>query len=186
MQAPNILLMDEPANDLDVQTLTILEDYLRQFRGAVITVSHDRYFLDKVVDTIFEFRDDGTIKKYLGSFSDYAEQSTADSAGDKQPASKAVPETKSLPVIKNTGNKKLKFSFREQREYDTIESDIAGLEEHIRGLETMMQNESSDYVKLQEIIARKETAEKELGEKMDRWVYLNDLAEQIEAAKNDK
>jgi len=173
MEAPNFLLLDEPTNDLDIQTLTILEEYLENFNGAVITVSHDRYFLDKVVDTIFDFQDDGTITKYLGSYSEYLEQNEADAG--RQAASEAK-TTKDKSWNKN---RKLKFTYNEQREYEKIDSDIADLETQLYDVSIDMHKESSNYIKLQELMEKKESLEKALDEKMSRWVYLNDLAEKI-------
>ena len=171
MQAPNVLLLDEPTNDLDIQTLTILEDYLESFRGAVIAVSHDRYFLDKVTDTIFDFREDGEIKKYLGSYSDYLDQT------DEEPSQKKAPERAEKP--KTSTDKKLKFTFKEQREYENIDTEISTLEDEIASLDKQMDTFSSDYLKLQELATRKETLSKALEEKMERWIYLNELAEKI-------
>ena len=173
MEAPNFLLLDEPTNDLDIQTLTILEEYLENFNGAVITVSHDRYFLDKVVDTIFDFHDDGTITKYLGSYSEYLEQNEAE-AGQQ-----AASEVKTTQDKSWNKNRKLKFTYNEQREYEKIDSDIADLETQLYDVSIDMHKESSNYIKLQELMEKKESLEKVLDEKMSRWVYLNDLAEKI-------
>jgi len=173
MEAPNFLLLDEPTNDLDIQTLTILEEYLENFNGAVITVSHDRYFLDKVVDTIFDFQDDGTITKYLGSYSEYLEQNVAD-AGQQ-----AASEAKTTQNKSWNRNRKLKFTYNEQREYEKIDSDIADLETQLYDVSIDMHKESSNYIKLQELMEKKESLEQALDEKMSRWVYLNDLAEKI-------
>ncbi|MEI8199317.1 MAG: ABC-F family ATP-binding cassette domain-containing protein [Eubacteriales bacterium] len=173
MEAPNFLLLDEPTNDLDIQTLTILEEYLENFNGAVITVSHDRYFLDKAVDTIFDFQDDGTITKYLGSYSEYLEQNEAD-AGQQ-----AASEAKTTQDKCWNKNRKLKFTYNEQREYEKIDSDIADLETQLYDVSIDMHKESSNYIKLQELMEKKESLEQALDGKMSRWVYLNDLAEKI-------
>jgi len=176
MQAPNVLLLDEPTNDLDLKTLTILEEYLDGFKGAMIAVSHDRYFLDKVADTIFDFRGDGKIIKYLGSYSEFWAQNTAEQPQKRitEPAQKT-----------RTGmDKKLKFSFKEQREFESIEPEITALEQELDGLNTLIQSASSDYIRLQELMTQKEGLDKELEDKMERWVYLNDLAEKI--AENEK
>lgn len=176
MEAPNILLLDEPTNDLDIQTLTILENYLDNFKGAVIAVSHDRYFLDKVVDTIFEFQGEGKIRKCLGAYSDYLAGITA-----VLPAKK-VNEVKPAPVRKEKPSKKLKFTFNEQREFETIDAEIAELEERLSGLCVLINTEASDYVKLQENIVKKEVLEKTLEDKMERWIYLQELAEKFEVS----
>ncbi|MDF2676500.1 MAG: multidrug transporter ATP-binding protein [Bacillota bacterium] len=177
MKAPNILLFDEPTNDLDIETLTILEDYLNTFNGAVITVSHDRYFLDKVVDTILELVGDGTVNHYNGGYSDYLQ---IKNANEKQFNS----EKQNLNNDKeNKDNrikqKKLKFSFKEQQEYNSIDEDIAELEENIVKLNKELEKNSTDYVKLQDLMEEKSKIEKQLEEKMERWIYLNDLADQI-------
>jgi len=173
MEAPNFLLLDEPTNDLDIQTLTILEEYLENFNGAVITVSHDRYFLDKVVDTIFDFQDDGIITKYLGSYSEYLEQNEAD-AGQL-----AASEAKTTQDKRWNKIKKLKFTYNEQREYEKIDSDIADLETQLYDVSIDMHKESSNYIMLQVLMEKKESLEQALDDKMSRWVYLNDLAEKI-------
>ena len=172
MEAPNILLLDEPTNDLDIATLTILEDYLENFNGAVIAVSHDRYFLDRMATEIFEFKD-GYCNRYNGNYSDYAQQAKPTVSNDKP---KQNSEKKERTY---TGKRKLKFSFKEQREYDTIDDDIADLEQAIADTEKEIAANSADYIKLQELSDKKELLEQELAEKMDRWVYLNDLAERI-------
>ena len=201
MEAPNVILLDEPTNDLDIQTLTILEDYLDTFPGIVITVSHDRYFLDRVVNRIFAFEGQGRVTQYEGGFTDY--QRTA-KEGDSQAGNRAdTGETLTAGDAANTpeaqdGNqavkrnnwkegqnvtRKLKLSFKEQRDWETIEEDIAGLEAAVEELEKEIIRSSSNYTRLNELMAEKEAKEKELEEKMERWMYLNELMEQIEAQK---
>lgn len=174
MGAPNILILDEPTNDLDIVTLTILEDYLQGFAGAVLAISHDRYFLDKMAEEIWELQGEGEIIRYNGNYSDFAEKKREDAelaASLQKPA-----ERKERSY---TGKKKLKFSFNEQREYDTIDQVIAELETRIDETGEEIAACASDYVRLQELTAQKEALEAELAEKMERWVYLNDLAERI-------
>ena len=172
MEAPNILLLDEPTNDLDIATLTILEDYLENFNGAVIAVSHDRYFLDRMATEIFEFKD-GMCNRYNGNYTDYAQQALKTTSAEK-PKQKGEKKERTY-----TGKTRLKFSFKEQREYDTIDDVIAELEQKIADTEKEITANSADYVKLQELSDKKEELENTLAEKMDRWVYLNDLAERI-------
>lgn len=186
MTAPNVLILDEPTNDLDIATLTILEDYLDFFEGIVIVVSHDRYFLDRVVDRIFAFEADGVITQYEGDYTTYMEKAIANgtfmkgkmtlSESSKEEKSKAVD---SKVTWKGNREKKLKFTYQEQKEYETIDEDIAKLEERIEALEKEMATVASQYTKLQELSTEKEALEQQLEEKMDRWVYLNDLAEKI-------
>lgn len=174
MGAPNILILDEPTNDLDIVTLTILEDYLQGFAGAVLAISHDRYFLDKMAEEIWELQGEGEIIRYNGNYSDFAEKKREDAelaASLQKPA-----ERKERSY---TGKKKLKFSFNEQREYDTIDQVIAELETRIDETGGEIAACASDYVRLQELTTQKEALEAELAEKMERWVYLNDLAERI-------
>ena len=174
MQAPNVLLFDEPTNDLDIQTLTILEDYLQNFSGAVIAVSHDRYFLDKIAEHIFSFEQCGTIRDIIGGYSDYLEQKEQNQ--QKEPK-KDADKPKPSPRVQS---RKLKFSFKEQREYEEIDSVIAGLEKHISQVNEQIEKESSNYVRLTELTKEKKALEAELNEKTDRWVYLNELADRIE------
>ena len=175
MTAPNILLLDEPTNDLDIVTLTILEDYLESFAGAVIAVSHDRYFLDKMSSEIFEFKD-GQCIRYNGNYSDYAAKAlSADNDTSDAPKKKAVKKERTY-----TGKTKAKFSFKEQREYENIDGDIASLEQQIADTDREISANTSDYVKLQELSELKTQLENQLDEKMERWVYLNELAEKIE------
>lgn len=184
MEAPNVLFLDEPTNDLDIETLTILEDYLDNFAGIVITVSHDRYFLDRVVRRIFAFEENGHIAQYEGGYSDYLQKagdkiSTMSTISDKKENSRN-PDSLSKDSWKKNAPKKLKFSYKEQREYETIEEDIQNLEEKILSLEKEMEESASNYSRLTELNQEKETAEMALLEKMERWEYLENLAAQIE------
>lgn len=176
--APNVLIFDEANNDIDIPTMTILEDYLNSFQGIVITVSHDRYFLDNVVDRIFEFDGNGHLQQYEGGYTDYIE------AKQKREVPKEEVKAK-----KSTGKNdwkqnrptKLKFSYMEQKEFETIDEDIAKLEEKLEKLDADMMANATNSAKLSELTLEKEVAEKQLEEKMERWVYLNDLAERIAA-----
>ncbi len=184
MEAPNVLFLDEPTNDLDIETLTILEDYLDHFAGIVVTVSHDRYFLDRVVRRIFAFEENGTITQYEGGYSDYLRKSgdklsEMSTISDKKESSRN-PDSISKDTWKKNAPKKLKFSYKEQRDYETIEEDIQKLEEKITSLEKEMEESASNYSRLTELNEEKENAEMALLEKMERWEYLEDLAAQIE------
>ena len=195
--APNVLLLDEITNDIDIPTLTILEDYLDSFAGIVIAVSHDRYFLDNLADRIFEFDREGNLTQYEGGYTDYLEakkrresmnidesvEIKASSVG-KNMIEEPQEEKSSVKTWKQNRSSKLKFSYKEQREYETIDDDIAGLEEKIEKLDNDIMANATNSGKLNELTKEKETAEALLEEKMDRWVYLNDLAEQIEAQNN--
>lgn len=219
MQAPNVLIFDEPTNDLDIQTLSILEDYLDAFDGIVIAVSHDRYFLDRIVNRIFAFEGNGHIQQYEGGYVDYLKAralrypdkytedgglkqsvlskkgSTGGQTGKSGQSTKEIDGTtagmQQGEVTGESGNKKkpnfapqkLKFSYKEQREYETIDDDIAKLEEKLETLEKQIAANATNSVKLRELMAEQEETQNQLDEKMDRWVYLNDLAEQIEAQK---
>lgn len=187
MDAPNILILDEPTNDLDIRTLEILEGYLDTFPGIVITVSHDRYFLDRVVNRIFAYEGNGKVTQYEGGFTDYKltlEEKGMVPYSNIQTTPKAKTSSTAAEEYKNRERtKKLKFSYAEQKEYDTIDEVIANLEGKIAALEEESAKEASNYTRLNEIMQEKEVLEQQLEEKMDRWVYLNDLAEQIEAQK---
>lgn len=176
MSAPNLLLLDEPTNDLDIETLTILEEYLEFFSGPVLAVSHDRYFLDKVATTILEVNGDGEIVRYPGNYSDYSEN-------QKQTQQPAAKKEMSTPKEMPKKPQKLKFSFKEQREYETIDDDIAALESKIAQCEAEITQAASDYVRLQTLMEQKSTLEADLDAKTERWIYLNDLAEKIDAQK---
>lgn len=182
--APNVLIFDEADNDIDIPTMTILEDYLNSFDGIVITVSHDRYFLDNVADRIFEFDGGGRLTQYEGGYTDYIEAKRR-----KEEPVKSVGETKKASAKsdwKQNRPVKLKFTYAEQKEYDTIDDDIAALEERLEKLDKDMMANAVNSAKLSEITVEKEETEKALEEKMERWVYLNDLAEKIEEQKNEK
>ena len=177
MAAPNILLLDEPTNDLDVTTLAILEEYLETFPGAVLAVSHDRYFLDKMAAQIFEVGEGGAVRRYSGNYSDYLAKRREETPAPKE-------ERKKPAAGKPARQKKLKFTFKEQREYDTIEADIAALEARIAQREGEMLACGSDYGKLQDLTKDQQADQAALEEKMDRWLYLTDLAEKIAAQEN--
>ena len=185
----NVLLLDEASNNLDIPTMTILEDYLNSFVGIVVAVSHDRYFLDNVADRILEFDGQGHIRQYEGGYTDYLEahekrfgtapdmsltNKTKADSGEKKNNSKDWKQNR--PV-------KLKFTFSEQKEFDTIDDDIAALEAKIEQIDADMMKFATDSGKLNDLMKEKDANESALEEKMDRWVYLNDLAERIEAQK---
>ena len=178
--APNVLLLDEPTNDLDIQTLSILEDYLETFPGAVIAVSHDRYFLDKMARRIFLVEGDGGVREYVGSYTDFQ---TARQAEERQARLSAAPAAPAEPKKgeRPRGPGKLKFSYKEQREHETIEGEIAALEEQLAEVQAQQAAQATDYVALQALQARQGELEAALEEKMERWVYLSDLAERIAA-----
>ena len=189
MEAPNVLLLDEPSNDLDIPTLTILEDYLDSFAGIVIAVSHDRYFLDNIVDRIFAFEGDGHLTQYEGGYTDYTEALARKGVTVSDGSGAAVDVEKKKAAQsdwKQNRPQKLKFTYKEQREFETIDDDIAALEELLEKLDKDMEANATNSMKLREIMEQKEKTQADLDEKMDRWVYLNDLAEKIEAQKNEK
>ncbi len=178
MEAPNILILDEPTNDLDIQTLAILEDYLEKFPGILITVSHDRYFLDKVVERIFGFEGDGVLRQYEGGYSDYLEVKQREGQTETviEKTAKAVSEKSEK--VKTT---KLKFTWQEQKDYETIEDVIAEIEEKITELEKQIERSATDFIKLNQLSKEKEEQEMLLEEKMERYLYLSDLADRIAA-----
>lgn len=195
MQAPNVLILDEPTNDLDIETLTILEDYLDDFNGAVITVSHDRYFLDRVTRKTFAFLGDGVVKEYNGGYSDFEvrreEELAAEKKAAREQAAKAAKEqgrkaeSGADPSAENTGqpqrqkNQRPKFTYKEQREYETIDEDIENLENRLSEIEAEMMKNATDFPKLAALTKEKEETEDALAEKMERWEYLSELAEKI-------
>lgn len=197
--SPNVLILDEVSNDIDIPTITILEDYLSTFDGFVITVSHDRYFLDNVVDRIFEFSGAGKLTQYEGSYTEYMEakrsriQSQTKNTGSKNTGAKnagnsdssaengSKSDSDAKASWKQNRPVKLKFSYKEQKEYETIDEDIEKLEGKIASLEQAILDNATNSFKLMELSKEKEDSEAQLEEKMDRWVYLNDLAERIEA-----
>lgn len=192
MSAPNVLILDEPTNDLDIETLEILEDYLDGFAGIVIVVSHDRYFLDRTVDRIFSFEGGGRLKQYEGGFSDYYEKKQAENGIASDGAVQSVKEAVSGDTTSAKPKKyykerenKLKFTYAEQKEYDTIDDDIASLESKIEELDGEIAGAATQYSRLNELMQEKADVEAQLEHKMDRWVYLNDLAEKIEAQKQN-
>ena len=180
MSAPNILLLDEPTNDLDVETLTILEDYLTEFSGAVVAVSHDRYFLDKIATSILEVRGNGEVRRTMGGYSDWLLLREMD---EKPPVQKENRDTREK---RSDRPQKLKFTFKEQREYETIDQDLDDLEARIADCDVQIGLNASDYVRLQEILEEKAALETQLEEKTERWLYLTDLAERIAAQDANK
>ena len=195
MQSPNVLILYEPTNDIDIATLRVLEDFLDEFAGIVITVSHDRYFLDRTVDRIAAF-ENGNIVVYEGDYTEYQEKSgriEADSIDSVDSGSglhikksnEKKKEGREQWLASKNKEKKLKFSYKEQKEFETIDEDIEKLEEKIAELEEQISKCATDFIKLNELMQEKEKTEAELSDKMERWVYLNDLAEKIEAQKRE-
>lgn len=188
MGAPNVLILDEPTNDLDIATLTILEDYLDHFQGIVIVISHDRYFLDRTVRRIFSFEGEGAVKQYEGGYTDYSLRKLWESQEEngrvEGPKNGNAQPSDSMAGWKENRVKKLKFTFQEQKDYETIENDIAALEEKQEKLEAEILKNSSNSAKLGELYKEKEELEQKLEEKMDRWMYLEDLAAKIARGEN--
>ena len=172
MEAPNVLLLDEPTNDLDVMTLSILEDYLQSFSGPIITVSHDRFFLDKLAETIFEVKGDGRVEQFTGNWTDWSKKRKQEDAPAKAEKPKVVSE--------RPKEKKLKFTYKEEREFSTIEDDIAALEAKIEENQNLQAAAGSDYVKLQELQDQLTELEAQLEHKEERWMYLTELKEKID------
>ncbi len=176
MEAPNVLVLDEPTNDLDIETLAVLEDYLESFPGVVIAVSHDRYFLDKLMNHVFVLAGNGEVRHYTGGYADYRAD-VAEQERIKKQSTASVSNGEKRDG--RNQREKLKFSFKEQREYEQIDQVIAELEEKIEETEQQIRSNSSDYTALQQLTQEKEELEEQLAQKMERWVYLNDLAERI-------
>lgn len=189
MGAPNVLVLDEPTNDLDIATLRVLEDYLDDFAGIVIAVSHDRYFLDRTVRRIFSLEEDGALRQYEGGYTDYVNRRREEnrSGAETCPGNGSRPgnDTAQQPgkSWKTGQKKKLRFTFQEQRDYDSVEGEIAELEDRIGKLDERIPEFARDFVKLSELTAQKEQLEKQLEEKMDRWMYLEELAARIAAGE---
>lgn len=178
MSSPNVLILDEPTNDLDIVTLSVLEKYLETFKGALICVSHDRYFLDKTVDRIFAFEPNGNLKRYEGNFSDYAEKHALE---EKQAVTEVIKPAPSRPEKVQ----KLKMTFAESREFETIDDDIEKCENLINELDEKIASAGSDYVLLQELTEKKDSAKAEYDRLTERWVYLNELDEKIKNQKHN-
>lgn len=181
MSSPNVLILDEPTNDLDIQTLTILEDYLDRFDGIIIIVSHDRYFLDRTVNRIFSFEGEGEIRQFEGGYSDYLIRKELEAVPEeKVSAGKAEKADKDANKDAwKQHEKKIRFTYKEQKEFESIDDDIAELEGEIEKLDQEIAQNVTNSSRLNDLLKEKEQAEQELDEKMDRWVYLNDLNEQI-------
>ena len=183
MEAPNVLILDEPTNDLDIATLRILEDYLDTFPGIVITVSHDRYFLDRIVRRIFAFDGNGNLRQHEGGYTDYENRMREEGAFEEEKSVAKVKDDKPVEKQKQANTTKLKFSFNEAREFETIEEDIAKLEDKLSKKDTEIANNSTNSFKLSELLKEKEDLQAELDAKMERWMYLTELNEKIEAQK---
>lgn len=181
MSSPNVLLLDEPTNDLDIQTLTILEDYLDEFPGAVIVVSHDRYFLDRVVEKVFAFENDGTIRQYVGGYSDYQNTLVLAAEEKKQDAEKEISIVP--PQIEKPKERSRKFTFKEQKEFEEIDAVITGVENEIQIVSNRINHTGSNFTLLQELTELQQQLEKKLADLYNRWTYLNELAEEIENNK---
>lgn len=177
MEAPNVLILDEPTNDLDIQTLTILEDYLDSFEGIVITVSHDRYFLDRIVGRIFAYEENGRLQQYEGNYSDYLLAYERRHPQEENRDAKAEQKQKKTERVRE---KKLRFSYKEEQEFATIDDDIEALEQELKSIEEQMEASASSYSRLGELMEEKARTEALLEEKMERWEYLNDLALRIQ------
>lgn len=183
MEAPNVLLLDEPTNDLDIETLTVLEDYIDDFPGPVIVVSHDRYFLDKVADKIFSFESGGKIRQYIGNYTEFKEAIIEETERKEKQIISTDHTTKSKPLDRGQSQRPLRFTYKEKLEYETIDEVIMELESQIEDIDIQMGTAATEYERLQALMIEKEALEKELEEKMQRWVELSEIAEQIEEQK---
>lgn len=180
MGAPNVLLLDEPGNDLDIETLTILEDYLDDFPGAVIAVSHDRYFLDRIAKKILAFEGQGKVTEYTGNYSDYLAHAPKPEKTDDNPGGE--------PKKKSRGGEKerpLKFTYNEQREFQEIDDKIAAAEQELKAIDAEIEQAASDYQQLEKLTVTREEKAQQLDHLLERWIYLNELAEAIEKQKNN-
>jgi len=171
MQQPNVLILDEPTNDLDIQTLTILEEYIRTFSGAVIAVSHDRYFLDKIASKLLVFKGQGQIETYYGKMTSYLAEEKEKSAEKPKPKKDTAKTSKKT----KTTNEKTPLTYKEKQEWETIETDIMELEEEQEGLEQEMVGAGSDYGKINELNQKLEDIEQKINNKMERWDYLSNF-----------
>ncbi|SFL77053.1 ABC-F family ATP-binding cassette domain-containing protein [Pelosinus propionicus] len=183
MGSPNVLLLDEPTNDLDIQTLTILEDYLDDFPGAVIAVSHDRYFLDRVVEKVFAFEKDGNIRQYVGGYSDYQSALALENEAEKQSQNQGKDTSSEQPQSERPKERSRKFTFKEQKEYEEIDAVIASVENEIQIVNKRINTSGSNFTLLQELTELQQQLEKKLEDLFERWTYLNELAEEIENHK---
>jgi ATP-binding cassette subfamily F protein uup len=198
MNAPNVLLLDEPTNDLDIATLSVLEDYLDDFPGVVFVVSHDRYFLDRTVDKIFAFEGEGVITQHVGNYTEYQEyvekfgsgsSSSSQSAGNGKPAQAAAKPAAGTNApsadsgSKPAGERVTRMSYKDQKDYEQIDEWIAKAEEQLASVTDKMNNAGSDSVLLQQLIEEQQQLEQKLEQLMDRWTELNELAEMIAAQK---
>ena len=180
--SPNLILLDEPSNNLDIATLTILEDYLDRYEGIVVAISHDRYFLDRTMKRIFAFEEGGKLRQYEGGYTDYAIRKAAEEGAEQETRTGTAVKTNAPAAEKGQrtrGPQKLKFTYKEQKDYETIETDMADLEERIVALDKDIEASAHDFVKLNQLMADKEELETALEEKMERWMYLEELAAKI-------
>jgi ATP-binding cassette subfamily F protein uup len=184
MEGPNVLLLDEPTNDLDIQTLTVLEDYLERFQGAVLVVSHDRYFLDRTVDSLLVAEGNGEISHHAGNFSQYRERLKETEAAAISAKEKKAAAPSDTASDGRSREKSLKFSFKEQKEYEEIDERIARTEHDVKEIEEAIEHAGTDYEALAKLTSKHQELEAELESLLERWTYLTELAERIERQKN--